>query len=129
MIRLPFVLFFSALLFSAGVYGVLARRNAIMVLMAIELMLNAVNVNLVGAAPESIHQTHAAHLARHASRWPGVWRRIAGCSAWGWCSCRVSFGWRCGCRRGCSRWIGRKLLKRLACLAQHLHQAVRRCVA
>ena len=48
MVRLPFVLFFSALLFSAGVYGVLARRNAIMVLMAIELMLNAVNVNLIG---------------------------------------------------------------------------------
>jgi NADH-quinone oxidoreductase subunit K len=48
MIRLPLILFFSALLFSAGVYGVLARRNAIMVLMAIELMLNAVNVNLVG---------------------------------------------------------------------------------
>jgi NADH:ubiquinone oxidoreductase subunit K len=38
---------FSAALFSAGVYGVLARRNAVMVLMAIELMLNAVNVNLV----------------------------------------------------------------------------------
>ncbi len=50
MIRLPFVLMFSALLFSAGVYGVLARRNAIMVLMAIELMLNAVNVNLVAFA-------------------------------------------------------------------------------
>ena len=48
MIRLPFILFFSALLFSAGVYGVLARRNAVMVLMAIELMLNAVNVNLIG---------------------------------------------------------------------------------
>ena len=48
MIRLPLILFFSALLFSAGVYGVLARRNAVMVLMAIELMLNAVNVNLVG---------------------------------------------------------------------------------
>ncbi|MGH2681502.1 MAG: NADH-quinone oxidoreductase subunit NuoK [Actinomycetota bacterium] len=47
MIRLPFLLLFSALLFSAGVYGVLARRNAVMVLMAIELMLNAVNVNLV----------------------------------------------------------------------------------
>jgi NADH:ubiquinone oxidoreductase subunit K len=47
MVRLPLVLFFSALLFSAGVYGVLARRNAVMVLMAIELMLNAVNVNLV----------------------------------------------------------------------------------
>ena len=48
MIRLPLILIFSALLFSAGVYGVLARRNAVMVLMAIELMLNAVNVNLVG---------------------------------------------------------------------------------
>jgi NADH:ubiquinone oxidoreductase subunit K len=48
MIRLPLILIFSAVLFSAGVYGVLARRNAVMVLMAIELMLNAVNVNLVG---------------------------------------------------------------------------------
>ncbi|MDP9327597.1 MAG: NADH-quinone oxidoreductase subunit NuoK [Actinomycetota bacterium] len=46
--RLPLVLFFSAALFSAGVYGVLARRNAVLVLMSIELMLNAVNVNLVG---------------------------------------------------------------------------------
>jgi len=48
VIRLPLVLFFSAILFSAGVYGVLARRNAVLVLMSIELMLNAVNVNLVG---------------------------------------------------------------------------------
>jgi NADH:ubiquinone oxidoreductase subunit K len=47
VIRLPFVLIFSGLLFSAGIYGVLARRNAVMVLMAIELMLNAVNLNLV----------------------------------------------------------------------------------
>ena len=46
-IRLPFLLFFGAVLFSAGVYGVLARRNAVLVLMSIELMLNAVNVNLV----------------------------------------------------------------------------------
>ena len=53
MIRLPLVLFFSALLFSAGVYGVLARRNAVMVLMSIELMLNAVNVNLVAFASHS----------------------------------------------------------------------------
>jgi NADH-quinone oxidoreductase subunit K len=37
----------GALLFSIGVYGVLARRNAVLVLMSIELMLNAVNVNLV----------------------------------------------------------------------------------
>ena len=48
MIRLPLVLVFSAVLFSAGVYGVLARRNAVLVLMSIELMLNAVTVNLVG---------------------------------------------------------------------------------
>ena len=40
-------LILSAFLFSAGVYGVLARRNAVMVLMSIELMLNAVNLNLV----------------------------------------------------------------------------------
>jgi NADH:ubiquinone oxidoreductase subunit K len=50
VIRLPLVLVFAALLFSAGVYGVLARRNAVMVLMAIELMLNAVNLNLVAFA-------------------------------------------------------------------------------
>ena len=47
MIRIPLVLFFSAVLFSAGVYGVLARRNAVLVLMSIELMLNAVTLNLV----------------------------------------------------------------------------------
>jgi NADH:ubiquinone oxidoreductase subunit K len=47
VIRLPLILVFAALLFSAGIYGVLARRNAVMVLMAIELMLNAVNLNLV----------------------------------------------------------------------------------
>jgi NADH-quinone oxidoreductase subunit K len=37
----------SALLFSLGVYGVLARRNAVAVLMAVELMLNAANLDLV----------------------------------------------------------------------------------
>ncbi len=52
MIRLPLVLFFSAVLFSIGVYGVLARRNAVLVLMSIELMLNAVNLNLVAFAQQ-----------------------------------------------------------------------------
>ena len=55
MIRLPLVLIFSAFLFSTGIYGVLARRNAVMVLMAIELLLNAVNVNLVAFASQ-LHQ-------------------------------------------------------------------------
>ena len=50
MIRLPLVLMLSAALFATGVYGVLARRNAVLVLMSIELMLNAVNVNLVAFA-------------------------------------------------------------------------------
>ena len=41
----PLVL--AAVLFALGVYAVLARRNAVLVLMGVELMLNAVNVNLV----------------------------------------------------------------------------------
>ena len=40
----------SAALFALGVYGVLARRNAVMVLMAVELMLNAVTINAVAYA-------------------------------------------------------------------------------
>lgn len=40
-------LLLAAVLFCIGVYGVLARRNAVMVLMSIELILNAVNINLV----------------------------------------------------------------------------------
>ncbi len=41
------VLMLAAALFSAGLYGVLSRRNMIMILMSLELMLNAVNVSLV----------------------------------------------------------------------------------
>ncbi len=40
-------LMLSAVLFCLGVYGVLARKNAVLVLMSIELMLNAVNINLI----------------------------------------------------------------------------------
>ena len=40
-------LLLGAVLFAVGVYGVLARRNGVMVLMSIELMLNAVNLQLV----------------------------------------------------------------------------------
>ena len=39
-------LLLGAVLFCIGVYGVLARRNAVLVLMSIELILNAVNINL-----------------------------------------------------------------------------------
>jgi NADH:ubiquinone oxidoreductase subunit K len=46
-IPLSWYLVFAALLFAVGLYGVLARRNAVAMLMGIELMLNAVNVNLL----------------------------------------------------------------------------------
>ena len=44
---LAWVLTLSAFLFSVGVYGVLARKNAVLVLMSIELMLNSVNISLI----------------------------------------------------------------------------------
>ncbi len=47
MIPLSWYLILSALLFCIGLFGVLARRNAIAILMGIELILNAVNINLV----------------------------------------------------------------------------------
>ncbi len=40
----------SSILFSIGVYGVLARRNAVLMLMSVELMLNAVSINMVAFA-------------------------------------------------------------------------------
>ncbi|MFJ9741066.1 NADH-quinone oxidoreductase subunit NuoK [Streptomyces sp. NPDC101166] len=59
----------AALLFCTGLYGVLARRNAILVLMSVELMLNAVNLNLVAfdvwlsrTAEENLHSGQALTL-------------------------------------------------------------------
>lgn len=64
MIPLTWYLVLAAGLFSIGLYGALARRNAVGVLMGIELMLNAVNINLVafwryGAAAEMTGQIFA----------------------------------------------------------------------
>lgn len=47
MVPLSWYLTVSALLFILGLYGVLSRRNAVAILMGIELMLNAVNINLL----------------------------------------------------------------------------------
>jgi NADH:ubiquinone oxidoreductase subunit K len=47
MITLSWYLIFAAALFSIGLFGVLARKNAVAILMGLELMLNAVNINLV----------------------------------------------------------------------------------
>jgi NADH-quinone oxidoreductase subunit K len=58
MIPLSWYLTFSAILFCIGLYGVLVRKNAIAILLGIELMLNSVNVNLIAfwryRAPEGI---------------------------------------------------------------------------
>ena len=50
MIELAHLQVLAAALFSIGLYGVLARRSAVLILMSIELMLNAVNINLIGYA-------------------------------------------------------------------------------
>ncbi len=47
MIGLQHYLILSAILFCIGLYGVLAKRNAVIILMCVELMLNAVNITLV----------------------------------------------------------------------------------
>jgi NAD(P)H-quinone oxidoreductase subunit 4L len=49
-IPLESFLFVAAIIFSLGVYGVLSRRNAVQILMSVELMLNAVAVNFVAFA-------------------------------------------------------------------------------
>ncbi|HEX2384628.1 MAG TPA: NADH-quinone oxidoreductase subunit NuoK [Acidimicrobiales bacterium] len=48
-------LLLGAALFAIGVYGVLVRRNGVMVLMSIELILNAVNINLIAFG--ALHHT------------------------------------------------------------------------
>ncbi|MEX0788957.1 MAG: NADH-quinone oxidoreductase subunit NuoK [Anaerolineales bacterium] len=47
MIPLSWYLVLAAAIFCVGLYGALARRNAVAILMGIELMLNAVNINLI----------------------------------------------------------------------------------
>ena len=50
MVDLVYFQLLSAALFVIGMYGVLARRSAVLIVMSIELMLNAVNINLIAAA-------------------------------------------------------------------------------
>lgn len=49
-VSLPIYLLVALILFCIGMYGALTKRNAIIVLLSIELMLNAVNINLVAFA-------------------------------------------------------------------------------
>ncbi|HWO94473.1 MAG TPA: NADH-quinone oxidoreductase subunit NuoK [Dehalococcoidia bacterium] len=50
MIPLEQYLVLSGILFSLGVFGVLVRRNAVLIIMSVELMLNAVSINLIAFA-------------------------------------------------------------------------------
>ena len=50
LIPLQHILIFSTLLFAIGIYGALVRRNIVGILISIELILNAVNVNLIAFA-------------------------------------------------------------------------------
>jgi len=52
-VPLNYFLILSAFLFCTGAYGVLARRNSVLVLMSVELMLNAVNLNLVAFSAQA----------------------------------------------------------------------------
>jgi NADH:ubiquinone oxidoreductase subunit K len=52
----------SAVFFCIGIYGVIVRRNAIMILMAIELMLNAANINFVAFARYVDHVGLTGHV-------------------------------------------------------------------
>ena len=62
----------AVLLFCIGAYGVLARRNVILVIMSLELMLNAVNIALVavGQLPRRRPRAPAPCSRCSSSRWP-----------------------------------------------------------
>ncbi|SHE96632.1 NADH-quinone oxidoreductase subunit K [Seinonella peptonophila] len=52
----------AAILFSIGLYGVLSKRNAVIVLFSIELMLNAVNINLVAFSKYGLNPSVTGHI-------------------------------------------------------------------
>lgn len=60
MIPVVYSLLLSSMLFSIGVFGVLYRRNAIMILLSIELMLNAANLNFVAFSNSAPSASSAA---------------------------------------------------------------------
>ena len=70
MVNLNAVLLVSFLLFSIGIAGVLIRRNALVILMCVELMLNAANLNFIAFwrySPTSSPATGANHENSHRS--------------------------------------------------------------
>ncbi|SRR5579884_3979389 len=62
LLTLNSFLVLGAVLFCIGLFGALSKRNAVSVLMGIEIMLNAVNITLVAFASSAIHTSHGARL-------------------------------------------------------------------
>jgi NADH:ubiquinone oxidoreductase subunit K len=67
----------AAALFSLGVYGLLVRRNIVLILLSVELMLNAVNINLVAFeavlnTPQALGQVFAIFVITIAAAEVGV---------------------------------------------------------
>ncbi len=62
MIPLAWYLIFAAAVFSIGLYGVLARKNIVAILMSIELMLTAININLIAFWRYSLDQGLAGQV-------------------------------------------------------------------
>lgn len=67
----------AAALFSLGVYGLLVRRNIVLILLSVELMLNAVNINLIAFesmlnTPEAIGQVFAIFIITVAAAEVGI---------------------------------------------------------
>ena len=82
----------AAALFCIGVYGVLARRNGVLVLMSVELMLNAVNLNLI-AFSAYLHRSPARCSHCSSSRSPpprSAWASPSSCSSIGTCTVPIS---------------------------------------
>ncbi len=70
-------LLLAAFLFSLGVYGLIVRRNAVMVLLAVELMLNAVNINLIAfeaylQTPQAVGQVFSIFVITVAAAEVGI---------------------------------------------------------
>jgi NADH-quinone oxidoreductase subunit K len=61
-VQLPSFLLVALILFSVGFYGALTKRNAVVVLISVELMLNAVNINLVAFSKYGLHAAIAGQI-------------------------------------------------------------------
>ena len=75
VVPLEHVIILSGILFAIGVLGVLFRRNALVIFMSIEIMLNAVNLALVGFS-RSIAIRRVSDISRRIyASYPGVYER------------------------------------------------------